>query len=52
MLTGHMSDMLLGHSPGQAPEEFDAFDSDDEERKASIEDKHHAISDCSSNANP
>ena len=33
-------------NPGLPPEEFDAFDSD-EERSDPMEDKHHAIFDCS-----
>ena len=34
-------------NPGLPPEEFDAVDSDDEERSDPIEDEHHAIVDCS-----
>ena len=36
------------HQPRSAPyEEFDTFDSDDEERSNYSEDEHHAIFDCS-----
>ena len=36
-------------NPGLTPEEFDAFDSD-EECSDPIEDEHHAIFDCSAYA--
>ena len=34
-------------NPGLPPEEFDAFDPDDEARSDPIEEEHHAVFDCS-----